>query len=756
MSATHETIVQQSYALAAKLNHELVTLEHILQVLLENTEVIDLLKNTNANVDEIKRENSAWLDDSNNNPPPLAGMRQRHTTLVANVFKKSMAQNIFKEKKQIDSIDLLLNMFDIEDSPASYFLHKHTIGRQGLIDYINSSSGMNSEMSHDDALVVLRTYCVNLNDRAKNGKIDNLIGREKEVESITQILARRTKHNLILIGQPGVGKTVMIEGLAKRIVDGDVPEILMDKVIWSLDITSIVAGTKFRGDFEERMKSIIQALKSCPEAITFIDEIHMIMGAGSGGGGNGTLDAANILKPALSRGEFCCIGSTTEEEYRKHFEKDRAITRRFQKLDIFEPSISDAKKIIKGIAKYYEEFHGVTYTEEALDASVELTARYMHDKQLPDKAIDVIDSAAAWQKIKPVEQQKLNIDISDIELEVGRISKRPIAEVTDTDAVKLHNLSNDLHDVIVGQDLAIQTLVDSVYLSRSGLHEHDKTQGAYLFVGPTGSGKTALATQLAKTLNIELIRFDMSEYMEKHRVSTLIGAPPGYVGFGDGGAGSGLLINAIEKNPHAVLLLDEVEKAHPDIFNILLQVMDNGIITNAAGKSVNARNIILIMTTNLGATDMARESIGFRKIEKDDDTKAIDAFFPPEFRNRLDAVVKFNRLSKDNMSKIVDKFINDLRVLSLSKNVTINIDKVAKDWLIDKGFDKLMGARPLKRVISDNIKKPLSKEILFGKLKNGGAVSVTVKDDTLVFEFPNSEAINELISEINESRLIEV
>jgi ATP-dependent Clp protease ATP-binding subunit ClpA len=530
--------------------------------------------------------------------------------------------------------------------------------------------------------------------------------------------------------------TVIVEGLARRIIEKDVPEVLLNKVIWGLDIAGMVAGTRFRGDFEERMKQVLRALKSLPNAIAFIDEIHMIMGAGNGSGG-GALDAANILKPALSRGEIYCIGSTTMEEYRKHFEKDRALIRRFQRLDIHEPSIEDSKRILRGIAKYYESYHDVTFELTALDMAVELTAKHMHDKFLPDKAIDVIDSAAAWQRIRPSDIRLKVITVDEIEAEVSKIAKLPPKAVKTSDIDKLANLDADLKEVVYGQDEALSNLVNSIYMSRSGLREEEKTLGNYLFSGPTGTGKTETCKQLAITLGIKLIRFDMSEYQEKHTVSRLIGAPPGYVGFGDGAAGSGLLTNEVDSNPHCVLLMDEIEKAHPDVFNIMLQVMDYGKLTNSNGKTINFRNVLIVYTTNLGSADMERESIGFAKgtSDRDDDVQAINKFFAPEFRNRLDAMVRFNKLTRDNMDKVLEKFIRQLNELAGKKSVKIIFNVAAKEWLITKGFDDKMGARPLAKVISTSVKMPLSKEILFGKLKNGGAVMVSVKDNKLDFDY---------------------
>jgi ATP-dependent Clp protease ATP-binding subunit ClpA len=750
MPSPLENIIQRSYQLASHRKHELVTLEHLLSALLEDKELQKIIASAGGNIDHLKLENNTWLDDDNNHVLVKQDQYQpRHTTLLMNVIKKSKTQSIFSGKKEMEPVDLLLAMYGIPDSPASYFLDRYAPSRETLIDYLNQAMEIDGEyMDVSESDEILRMYCVNLNERAKKGKIDPLIGREREVETITQIIARRNKHNVIMIGDPGVGKTVIIEGLAKRIVEKDVPEILLDKVIWSIDISSLVAGTKYRGDFEDRMKQIIKALQSNPNAIAFIDEIHMIMGAGSGGS-SGSMDAANMLKPALSRGEIRCIGSTTHEEYRKHFEKDRALARRFQKLDVNEPSIEDSKRILHGIAKYYEEYHGVSYETAALDAAVDLTAKHVHDRFLPDKAIDIIDSAAAWQKIKPADQQLRVITKREIETEVSRVAKIPVTTVKSAESDKLAKLDIDLKNSVFGQDTALDHLVDSIYMSRSGLREHDKTMGAFLFSGPSGVGKTEAAKQLALTLGIEFVRFDMSEYQERHSVSKFIGSPPGYVGYGDGSAGSGLLVNTLEKSPHCVLLFDEIEKAHPDVYNIFLQMMDRGVVTGSQGKTVSARNAVVVFTSNLGAAAMEKDIIGFGNAQtRDDDTKAINTFFTPEFRNRLDATIKFNKLSKDNMSRIVDKFLGQLNELSAKKHVNIVLDASAKEWLTEKGFDPKMGARPLARVIAEHIKKPLSREMLFGKLKGGGAVSVTVTDDKLVFDYMLSGDINDVLEEL--------
>ena len=734
---TFEQPLQRAYQLAANLNHELVTLEHLLAALLEMEYIQELISRGGGDLDELVKHTSDWLGNSNNHVVIKSGSFQpRHTSLLSNVIKKAKTQSMFSGRRDIGPVDIFLALYHIQDSPASWFIERFAPSKEKISELINSRElEPEAIMDSATAMEILQQYCINLNAKAQSGRIDPLIGREREVEQICQIVARRNKHNVIMTGDPGVGKTVIVEGLAKRIVEGDVPDMLLDHTIWNLDVATLVAGTKFRGDFEDRLKQIIAAFTALPNSIMFIDEIHMIMGAGNGGAG-GSLDAANMLKPALSRGDICCIGSTTQEEYRKHFEKDRALVRRFQKLDIFEPSIDDSKRILQGIAKYYEEYHGVKFETAALDAAVELTARYVLDKFLPDKAIDVIDSAAAWQRIRP-ESERVELLTRDmIEAEVSRIAKVPVTTVKSKEADKLEQLDTDLKSKIFGQQDAIDGVVNAIYMSLSGLRETDKTVGSFLFSGPSGVGKTEVAKQLAKSLGVHFTRFDMSEYQERHTVSKFIGSPPGYVGYGDGSAGGGLLINELETHPHCVLLFDEIEKAHPDVYNIFLAMMDHGTVTSSQGKSASARNAIVIFTSNLGAADMEKELIGFTKSTvRDEDTAAINRFFTPEFRNRLDAIIKFNKLNKDNMDSIVDKFLSELNTLSTRKNVNIVCDPAAKQWLIDKGFDTNMGARPLARVITDNIKKPLSREMLFGKLRHGGAVMVTARDGKLEFEY---------------------
>ena len=759
-SNTFEQPLQRAYQLAASLNHELVTLEHLLAGLLEIENIQLLMVKAGGDLENLIKSTSDWLGTDSNHVVVKTGSYQpRHTSLLSNVIKKAKTQSMFSGRGDIGPIDILLALYHIPDSPASWFLEKHGPSKEAVAELLSKADNTNhTVMDPKAALEVLEQYCINLNAKAQDGRIDPLIGREREVEQITQIMARRNKHNVIMAGDPGVGKTIIVEGLARRIVEGSVPDSLADHTIWNLDVATLVAGTKFRGDFEERMKQIIAAFAALPNTIMFIDEIHMIMGAGNGGGG-GSIDAANMLKPALSRGEICCIGSTTNEEYRKHFEKDRALVRRFQKLDIFEPSIEDSKRILHGIAKYYEEYHELTFEIAALDAAVELTSKHMHDKCLPDKAIDIIDSAAAWQRIKPEAERAKIITKDLIEAEVSRVAKVPVTTVKSKEADKLAQLETDLKAKIFGQSDAIDGVVNSIYMSRSGLRENDKTVGSFLFSGPSGVGKTEVAKQLAKSLGVHFTRFDMIEFQERHTVSKFIGSPPGYVGYGDGGAGGGMLINELETHPHCVLLFDEIEKAHPDVYNIFLALMDHGTVTSSQGKSASARNAVVIFTSNLGAAAMEKETIGFTKDDnRDEDTQAINRFFTPEFRNRLDAIIKFNKLSKDNMDSIVDKFLADLNQLSANKHVNIVCDPAAKQWLIDKGFDSNMGARPLARVIADNIKKPLSREMLFGKLRNGGAVMITAREGRLEFEYlSNPEPMEQeqlLLPAVSEAEIV--
>jgi ATP-dependent Clp protease ATP-binding subunit ClpA len=731
MSSNFEDIIKRAYTLASDKRHEFVTLEHVLYCLTEADDIQEIITAVGGDINKLRGLLKAYIDDPTNHILIKTGPYQpRHTSMLLHIVKKAKTQSLFSGRSDMGCVDLFLAMFNIDNSHASYFLNEAGVVKEVVIAYLSTNNKNTTQNSEKESLEVLEQYCQNLNEKAKAGKIDPLIGRETEVETITQILARRNKNNVIMLGDPGVGKTIIVEGLARRISEGDVPEILENTTIWSLDIASLVAGTKFRGDFEERMKQVIQAFASLPNAVMFIDEIHMIMGAG--GGSSGAMDAANLLKPALSRGEIRCIGSTTTEEYRKHFEKDRALQRRFQRVDVDEPSIDDSKRILHAISTYYTQFHGIGYTTEALDAAVTLTARHIHNRFLPDKAIDLIDSAGARQKIKPLHERVETIGLKEITEELNRVARVAVNAEEADDTSKLYHLEPELKSTVFGQDEAINKLIDAVYISKSGLREGNKTLGAFLFTGPSGVGKTEIAKQLASVMGIEFIRFDMSEFQERHSVSKFIGSPPGYVGYADGASGSGVLINELERHPHSVILLDEIEKAHPDIVNIFLQVMDNGMISSQSGKTASARNTFIIFTSNLGAVAMEKSNIGFGAGErKDEGQEAVKNWFAPEFRNRLDAVIEFGRLSKESMSKILDKFIAQLNELSSQKKVNIVFDTRAKEWLIERGFDRNMGARPLSRVIQENVKKPLSREMLFGSLKQGGGVMFTVEEGKL-------------------------
>lgn len=755
--------VQRAYQIAIENQHEYLLLEHLLAALVEEPLVVDMFKELGGNLDEVKSDLQTYYD-SGLITKVATGNKYfpARTQDTERCIQRSVATTMFSGRRSMDPLDLMVSLMYEEQSHAFYFIGKQNIDLLTVKEYITGDADNESESdgegtdeeggffrgaggagaggrgagkevkSKEQALKVLGKYCVNLNEQAKVGKIDPLIGREAEVAQLVLTTARRTKNNVVMVGEPGVGKTSIVEGLAKLIEEGQVPEVLLGSTVFSLDIGNLLAGTKFRGDFEERMKQIITALTFVEKPILFIDEIHMIMGAGSGGQ-QSSMDVANLLKPALAKGALRCIGSTTYEEFRKHFEKDRALLRRFQKLDVFEPSIEDSKRILQGLAKVYEEFHGVTYAVEALDLAVELTAKYVTDRFLPDKAIDVIDSAGARQRVASAEERLAEVGIEQVEFEVSRIAKIPPRTVKESESEKLAQLAANLRSNVYGQDKALEVLDDAVIMSRAGLRDANKPQGCYLFTGPTGTGKTEAAKTLANTLGIPLLRYDMSEYMEKHSVSKLIGSPPGYVGYGDGASGSGKLINDIEKHPYCVLLLDEMEKAHPDVYNVFLQVMDNGAVSSSNGKSVSMKNVILIMTSNAGASELEKESIGFeRGARTDEDDAIINITFTPEFRNRLDAIVKFQRLSKETMTLVVDKFIAQLNVLAADKGVTVEVDEAAKAWLAVKGYDPRMGARPLSRVIDQEIKKKLSREMVFGALRNGGTAKVTVADDNTI------------------------
>ncbi|TXI48956.1 MAG: ATP-dependent Clp protease ATP-binding subunit ClpA [Lysobacter sp.] len=740
-----EYAIGQCYKHAREARHEYMTVEHLLIALLDNPSAESVLKACGADSQRLRRDLEHAIASS---VATLAEDDARDTQATLG-FQRVLQRAVYhvqsSGKSEVTGANVLVAIFGEKDSYAVYYLNQQGISRLDVVNYLShgiakthdGSEHQNSESNEQNAEAEagegksdpLTEFTSNLNALAKEGKIDPLVGRAEEIERTIQVLCRRRKNNPLYVGEAGVGKTALAEGLAKRIVDGEVPDVLAGATIFSLDLGALVAGTKYRGDFEKRLKSVLGALKKIPQAVLFIDEIHTIIGAGSASGG--TMDASNLIKPALASGDLRCIGSTTFQEYRGIFEKDRALARRFQKIDVVEPTIGEAVEILRGLKSKYEAHHGVTYADDAIQAAVDLSVKHINDRLLPDKAIDVIDEAGARQQLLPVETRKTRIDIEEVETIVAKMARIPAKQVSASDKDVLQHLERNLKMVIFGQDPAIETLTSAIKLARSGLANPDKPIGSFLFAGPTGVGKTEVTRQLALQLGIELVRFDMSEYMEPHSVSRLIGAPPGYVGFDQGG----LLTEKIVKTPHCVLLLDEVEKAHPDIFNILLQVMDRGILTDTNGREANFRNVILVMTTNAGAAQAARRSIGFTKQDHSTDAmEIIRRSFSPEFRNRLDAVVQFQALAFDHILRVVDKFLIELETLLHEKNVSLSATPVARDWLAEHGFDPLMGARPMARVIQDKIKRPLADELLFGKLVNGGRVSIDVRDDELMVE----------------------
>jgi ATP-dependent Clp protease ATP-binding subunit ClpA len=754
LSRNLEQTLHRALSLASERRHEYATLEHLLLGLTDDTDAATVLRACGVDLDKLRADLTEFLDkdlaglatDRPGDPKPTAGFQR--------VVQRAAIHVQSSGRDEVTGANVLVALFSERESHAVYFLQTQDMTRLDAVNFIshgiakapgrgqqrpvqNGGPPAEGHTEHEreekpsrrgqDALT---NYCVNLNKKAMAGKIDPLIGRESEIERTIQILCRRTKNNPLYVGDPGVGKTAIAEGLAKRIVEGDVPEVLAKSTIYALDMGALLAGTRYRGDFEERLKAVVTELEALANAILFIDEIHTVIGAGATSGG--AMDASNLLKPALASGNVRCIGSTTYKEFRNYFEKDRALVRRFQKIDVNEPTLEDSVKILRGLKANYEKHHKVRYTDEAIRAAVELSAKYIHDRKLPDKAIDVIDEVGASRMLLPEHKRRKTVTLRDVEEIVAKIARIPPKSVSADDKETLRNLERDLRSMVFGQDAAIDALSAAIKLSRAGLRDAEKPIGNYLFSGPTGVGKTEVARQLAATLGIELIRFDMSEYMERHSVSRLIGAPPGYVGFDQGG----LLTDAIDQHPHAVLLLDEVEKAHPDLFNILLQVMDHGKLTDHNGKTVDFRNVILIMTTNAGAADMAKEAIGFgRDSREGEDEDAIKRMFTPEFRNRLDAVIGFAALTPEVVGRVVEKFVMQLEAQLADRNVTIELSSAAKEWLAERGYDRLYGARPLARVIQEHIKKPLAEELLFGRLTRGGAVKVTLKDKKLEFEF---------------------
>ncbi|QFU16683.1 ATP-dependent Clp protease ATP-binding subunit ClpA [Microvirga thermotolerans] len=758
-SRSLEQALHRALALAGERRHEYATLEHLLLALIDDQDAAAVMRACNVDLDLLRRNLVEYVDtelanlvaDGRQDSKPTAGFQR--------VIQRAVIHVQSSGRDEVTGANVLVAIFAERESHAAYFLQEQDMTRYDAVNYIShgiakrpglsegrTPRGTEEESSErpasdeSDARAkkkgdALEAYCVNLNKKAKDGKIDPLIGREAEVQRTIQVLCRRQKNNPLLVGDPGVGKTAIAEGLARKIVRGEVPEVLKDATVFALDMGTLLAGTRYRGDFEERLKQVMKEIEAHPNAIMFIDEIHTVIGAGATSGG--AMDASNLLKPALAQGTLRCIGSTTYKEYRQYFEKDRALVRRFQKIDVNEPTVPDAIEIVKGLKPYFEEFHKLRYTNEAVKAAVELSARYINDRKLPDKAIDVIDETGASQMLLPENRRKKTIGVKEIEATIATMARIPPKTVSKDDAEVLANLQGTLKRVVYGQDKAIESLTSAIKLARAGLRDPEKPIGAYLFAGPTGVGKTEVAKQLALSLGVELLRFDMSEYMERHTVSRLIGAPPGYVGFDQGG----LLTDGVDQHPHCVLLLDEIEKAHPDLFNILLQVMDHGKLTDHNGKQVDFRNVIIIMTTNAGAADMARPAYGFTRTKREgDDTEAVNRLFSPEFRNRLDAIISFGHLPKEVVQKVVDKFVLQLEAQLADRNVTIELTDEARDWLVEHGYDEAMGARPMARLIQMTIKTPLADDVLFGRLKDGGAVRVVVRTDeiglqTLGFEY---------------------
>ncbi len=756
-SRSLEKALHRALALANERRHEYATLEHLLLALIDDKDAAAVLKACNVDLDVLRRSLANYIDTELGQMIAAEREDSKPTAGFQRVIQRAVIHVQSSGREEVTGANVLVAIFAERESHAAFFLQEQDMTRYDAVNYISHGIAKRSGLSEarpvrgvdqdqqgsggndgDDGAPAkkkgeadaLDAYCINLNKKASEGKVDPLIGREAEVRRTIQILCRRQKNNPLFVGDPGVGKTAIAEGLARKIIKDDVPEVLRNCTVYQLDMGALLAGTRYRGDFEERLKAVVKEIESRPGAIMFIDEIHTVIGAGATSGGS--MDASNLLKPALANGALRCIGSTTYKEYRQHFEKDRALVRRFQKIDVNEPSIPDAIEILKGLKPYYEEFHKVRYTDDAIETAVQLSARYMSDRKLPDKAIDVIDEAGASQMLLAESKRRKVIGVPEIETTIATMARIPAKTVSKDDASVLRNLETDLKRVVFGQDKAIEALAASIKLARAGLREPEKPVGCYLFSGPTGVGKTEVAKRLAEVLGINMLRFDMSEYMERHSVSRLIGAPPGYVGFDQGG----LLTDGIDQHPYSVLLLDEIEKAHPDLFNILLQVMDHGKLTDHNGKSVDFRNVILIMTTNAGAQDMAREAIGFgSSLREGDDMAAIQKLFTPEFRNRLDAVIPFGHLPAEVVRKVVEKFVMQLEAQLAERQINIELSAEAADWLADKGYDRQMGARPLARVIQEHVKKPLAEEVLFGRLSKGGTVRILLKGDELSFDY---------------------
>lgn len=752
LSRNLEQTLHRALGYANERSHEYATLEHLLVALTDDQDAVAVMRACNVDLDKIRGDVIDYLDNELSNLVVSSPEDAKPTAGFQRVLQRAAIHVQSSGREEVTGANVLVALFSERESHAVYFLQEQDMTRFDAVNYISHGiakvpgksdtkrpvSGTDEEAGSEKVVKkgreALDAYCVNLNEKAASGKVDPLIGREHEVERTIQILCRRSKNNPLYVGDPGVGKTAIAEGLARRIVNEEVPEVLLDATIFALDMGALLAGTRYRGDFEERLKSVVSELEQIDKAVLFIDEIHTVIGAGATSGG--AMDASNLLKPALASGDLRCIGSTTYKEYRNYFEKDRALVRRFQKIDVNEPSLDDAVKILMGIKPYYEEHHGVKYTADAIKTAVDLSARYIGDRKLPDKAIDVIDEVGAAQNLVPQNKRKKQISVKDIEAVVAQIARIPPKSVSRDDKETLRGLEKNLKTMVFGQDNAIDALVSAIKLARAGLRDAEKPIGNYLFSGPTGVGKTEVARQLAMNLGIELTRFDMSEYMERHSVSRLIGAPPGYVGFDQGG----MLTDAVDQHPHSVLLLDEIEKAHPDLYNILLQIMDYGKLTDHNGKTVDFRNVIIIMTTNAGAAEQAKPAIGFGSmVRTGEDMEAINRMFSPEFRNRLDAIIPFAPLDESTIDKVVDKFVIQMEAQLADRGVTIELSKPARQWIAKKGYDPVMGARPLGRVIQEHLKKPLAEELLFGDLTRGGVVHVDLKDGKMVFSFEETK-----------------
>lgn len=751
ISQNLENSLHSALALANEYHHEYATLEHLLYALTDDDDAVAVMRACGVELEALRQTIADYFDRELANMVNEEGADSKPTAGFQRAVQRAIIHVQSSGREEVTGANVLVAIYSERDSHAAYFLQEQDMTRLDAVNYISHgvAKATGEEMPHtpqgaggeegeeqvdnkrDEAL---DAYCVNLNQKAIDGKIDPLIGRQDEVDRVIQILCRRQKNNPLLVGDPGVGKTAIAEGLARQIVEGNVPGVLQEATIFSLDMGTLLAGTRYRGDFEERLKAVVTEIEQREGAILFIDEIHTVVGAGATSGG--AMDASNLLKPALQSGTLRCIGSTTYKEFRSHFEKDRALLRRFQKIDVNEPSIEDAVKIMRGLKPYYEDHHNIRYTNDAIRTAVELAAKYINDRKLPDKAIDVIDEVGAAQMLVPESRRRKTIGVKEVEDVVAKIARIPAKSVSKDDRESLKNLAEELRRVVYGQDAAIDALSSAIKLSRAGLRENEKPVGSYLFSGPTGVGKTEVARQLSEVMGVELVRFDMSEYMERHSVSRLIGAPPGYVGFDQGG----LLTDAVDQNPHCILLLDEIEKAHPDVFNVLLQIMDYGKLTDHSGKAVSFRNVVLIMTTNAGAAELGKTAIGFgRTVREGEDEEAIKRLFTPEFRNRLDAIIPFAHLDPAIVKLVVEKFVMQLEAQLSDRNVTFELTDEATDWIVEKGYDRHYGARPMARIIQDNIKQPLADALLFGELAKGGHVLVKVEEGELAFDLTPAE-----------------